>query len=158
MTRRHSSPVPSSLRAAFEADKAHALKHRRLNVERLAELLGTTPATLYKWIETDSMPCRALIAWQHLTGANNVVRYLASREGAVVLPVPPGRSVTAEDINELQTVLTAAPAALLDLKAGRIDRDACVAALTGGMESLAWHRANVERYEQPELEFSDEQD
>lgn len=153
MSKRNSTPVPSSLRAAFEADKAHALKHRRLNVERLAELLGTTPATLYKWIETDSMPVRALIAWQHITGATHVVRYLASREGAVVVQIPPGRNVTAEDINELQTVLTAVPAALLDLKAGRIDRSACMAALTGGMESIAWHRANVERHEQPELEF-----
>lgn len=153
MSKRNSTPVPTSLRAAFEADKAHALKHRRLNVERLAELLGTTPATLYKWIETDSMPVRSLIAWQHITGATHVVRYLASREGAVVVQIPPGRNVTAEDINELQTVLTAVPAALLDLKAGRIDRSACMAALTGGMESIAWHRANVERHEQPELEF-----
>lgn len=153
MSRRNSTPVPTSLRAAFEADKAHALKHRRLNVERLAELLGTTPATLYKWIETDSMPVRALIAWQHITGATHVVRYLASREGAVVVQIPPGRNVTAEDINELQTALTAVPVALLDLKAGRIGRSDCTAALTGGMESIAWHRANVERYEQPELEF-----
>lgn len=153
MTQRHSKPIPISLRAAFEADKAHALKHRRLNVERLAELLGTTPATLYKWIETDAMPVRALLAWQHLTGSTHVVRYLASREGAVVIQIPPGRDVTAEDINELQRVLTAAPAALLDFKAGRIDRDGCIAALAGGMESLAWHRANVERHEQPELGF-----
>lgn len=154
MSRRNSNPVPTSLRAAFEADKAHALKHRRLGVERLAELLGATPATLYKWLETDSMPVRALLAWQHLTGASNVVRYLASREGAVVVQIPPGRTVTAEDIHELQTVLNAAPGALLDLKAGRIDRDKCAAALTSGMESLAWHRANVEKSQQPELELS----
>lgn len=153
MSRRNSNPVPTSLRAAFEADKTRALKRRRLNVERLAELLGTTPATLYKWIETESMPVRALIAWQHLTGSNHVVRYLASREGAVVIQIPPGRDVSAEDINDLQRALGAAPVALLDLKAGRISRDDCTAALTGGMESLAWHRANVERHEQPELEL-----
>lgn len=153
MTARHSPPIPTSLRAAFEADKTRALKRSRLNVERLAELLGTTPATLYKWIETDSMPIRLLPAWQHLTGSNQVVRYLASREGAVVIQIPPGRDVTPEDIHALQRVLTAAPAALLDLRAGRISRDECLAALTGGMESLAWHRANVERQDQPELEF-----
>lgn len=153
MPRRISTPVPSSLRVALEADKAHALKHRRLNIERIAELLNTTPATLYKWIETESMPVRTLIAWQHITGANNVVRYLASREAAVVVQIPPGRQVTAEDIHELQTVLNAAPGALLDLKAGRIDRETCAGALTSGIESLAWHRANVEKSEQPELEF-----
>ena len=63
MNVRHSKPVPTSLRAAFEADKVHALKHRRLSIERLAELMATTPATLYKWIEQESMPARALIAW-----------------------------------------------------------------------------------------------
>lgn len=153
MTRRNSTPVPTSLRAAFEADKAHALKRRRLNVERLAELLGTTPATLYKWIETDSMPVRALIAWQHLTGSNHVIRYLASREGAVVVQIPVGREVTADDIQDLQMVLSQAPGALLKLKRGEIERDECVSALTSGMESLAWHRANVERQSQPELEL-----
>lgn len=154
MTRRNSNPVPTSMRAAFEADKAHALKRRRLNIERLAELLGTTPATLYKWIETDSMPVRVLIAWQHLTGSNHVIRYLASREGAVVIQIPPGRDVTAEDIHDLQMVLSAAPGALLRLKKGEITRDECLGALTSGMESLAWHRANVEKSDQPELELS----
>lgn len=154
MTRRISNPVPTSLRAAFELDKAHALKRRRLNIERIAELLSTTPATLYKWIETDSMPVRALIAWQHITGSNHVVRYLASREGAVVIQIPTGRDVTAEDIHDLQMVLAAAPGALLKLMKGQIERSECLSALTNGMESLAWHRANVERQEQPELELS----
>lgn len=153
MSRRHSTPVPSSLRAAFEADKAHALAHRRLNVERLAELLGTTPATLYKWIETDTMPVRALLAWQHLTGASHVVRYLASREGGVVIAVPAGRTTGSEDVHALQATLHDAVGALLAFVAGSVDRDACIAQLTAGLESLAWHRANVEKSDQPELEF-----
>lgn len=152
--RGRSTPVPTSLRAAFELDKTHAERHRRLNIERLAELLSVTPALLYKWIETDSMPIRAVIAWQHLTGASHVVRYLASRIGAVVVQIPSGRPVSAEDIHDLQAVLNDAPGALLDLRGGRITRDDCVGALTSGIESLAWHRANVEKSEQPELEFA----
>ena len=62
MSRSHSKPLPTSLRAAFEADKAHALARHRLNVERLAELMATTPATLYKWLETDAMPVNRLAA------------------------------------------------------------------------------------------------
>ena len=42
------------------------------------------------------MPARALIAWQHLTGANNVVRYLAACEAAVVVAVPSGRATTSK--------------------------------------------------------------
>ena len=153
MSRRNSNPVPTSLRSAFEADKAHALKRRRLNVERLAELLGTTPATLYKWIETDSMPVRALIAWQHLTGASNVVRYLASREGAVVIHIPAGRAASAGEVHALQAALNAAIGALLDYLGGKLDRDSTLGLLTTGLETLAWHRANVEKADQPELEF-----
>lgn len=153
MSRRFSSPVPSSLRAAFEADKVHALKHRRLNVERLAELLGTTPATLYKWIETETMPIKALVGWQHLTGASNVVRYLASRESAVVISIPPGRRAEAEDVHVLQATLNGAVGALLSFMRGELDRDATLGKLGLGLESLAWHRANVDKSDQPELEF-----
>ncbi len=153
MPRKFSSPVPTSLRAAFEADKTHALKHKRLNVERLAELLGTTPATLYKWIETDTMPVRALIAWQHLTGASNVVRYLASREAAVVIQIPTGRAPDADDVHVLQATLNGAVGALLGFMRGEMDREACLGKLGTGLESLAWHRANIDKSDQPELEF-----
>lgn len=153
MAQRVSKPVPTSLRAAFEADKALALKHKRLSVERLAELLGTTAATLYKWLETDSMPVRVLIGWQHLTGGLNVVRYLASREAAVVIQIPTGRTPDADDVHVLQGTLNGAVGALLDYMQARTDRDTCMGKLSTGLESLAWHRANVEKSEQPELEF-----
>lgn len=153
MPRRHSNPVPTSLRAAFEADKTHALKVRRLNVERLAELLGATPATLYKWLETETMPVKTLIGWQHLTGANNVVRYLATREAAVVIDIPAGRQIDADDIHVLQATLNGSVGALLERKAGRMDRETTLGKLDVGLESLAWHRANVDKSDQPELEF-----
>lgn len=153
MAQRVSKPVPTSLRAAFDADKARALKHKRLSVERLAELLGTTAATLYKWLETDSMPVRVLLGWQHLTGGTNVVRYLASREAAVVIQIPTGRAPDADDVHVLQGTLNGAVGALLDYMQARTDRDTCMGKLSSGLESLAWHRANVEKSEQPELEF-----
>lgn len=156
MTPRHSKPVPTSLRAAFEADKAHALKHRRLSIERLAELMATTPATLYKWLEQESMPARALIAWQHLTGANNVVRYLAACEAAVVIAVPVGRAATADDVHVLQATLNGAVGALLGYMSGDTDRDATLGKLGAGLEGLAWHRENVHKSAQPELDLGGE--
>lgn len=153
MRPRYSKPVPSSLRAALEADKAHALKHRRLSTERLAELMGTSPATLYKWLEQESMPAKALIAWQHLTGATNAVRYLASRESCVVIQIPAGKAPDSDDVHILQATLNGAVGALLDFMAGKADREACMGKLSTGLESLAWHRANVEKSDQPELEF-----
>jgi len=153
MTARHSKPIPGSLRAAFEADKAHALKHKRLSIERLAELQATTPATLYKWLEQESMPAKALIAWQHLTGANNVVRYLAACEGAVVISVPCGRSVKAEDVHVLQATLNGAVGALLGYMSGETDRETTIGKLGAALEGLAWHRENVKKSDQPELDL-----
>lgn len=154
MSRSHSKPLPTSLRAAFEADKAHALARHRLNVERLAELMGTTPATLYKWLETDAMPVNRLAAWEHITRSDCVVRYLAASAHKVVIDIPHGHASGPSDVQGLQTTLNHAVGALLDFHAGRLDRDGCIAAITGGLEVLAWHRENVRKNDQPELELN----
>lgn len=154
MSRHASKPMPTSLRGAFEQDKAHALARHRLNIERLAELMGTTPATLYKWLETDAMPINRLAAWAHLTGSDCVVRYLAASGHKVVIDIPHGHTADAADVQGLQTTLNSAVGALLDFHAGRLDRDACIAAITGGLEVLAWHRENVRKNDQPELELN----
>ncbi|MBS0367610.1 MAG: hypothetical protein JSS57_00255 [Proteobacteria bacterium] len=134
-------------------DKTHALKHRRLSIERIAELMATTPATLYKWLEQESMPAKALLAWQHLTGASNVVRYFAAAEGAVVISIPTGRAPTSEDTHALQGTLNSAVGALLDYMSGDMDRDSTIGKLGAGLESLAWHRENVRKSAQPELDL-----
>lgn len=154
MSRHPSKPLPTSLRAAFEADKANALARHRLNVERLAELMATTPATLYKWLETDAMPVNRLAAWEHITRSDCVVRYLAASGHKVVIDIPHGHAADATDVQGLQTTLNSAVGALLDFHAGRLDRDACIAAITGGLEVLAWHRENVRKNDQPELELN----
>jgi len=154
MSRHLSKPLPTSLRAAFEADKAHALARRRLGVERLAELMATTPATLYKWLETDAMPVNRLAAWEHITGSDCVVRYLAASAHRVVIDIPHGSATGPQDVQGLQTTLNHAVGALLDFHAGRLDRDGCIAAITGGLEVLAWHRENVRKNDQPELELN----
>ena len=123
---------------------------------RLAELMATTPATLYKWLEQESMPARALIAWQHLTGANNVVRYLAACEAAVVVAVPCGRSATSDDVHVLQATLNGAVGALLGYMSGETDRDMTLGKLGAGLEGLAWHRENVRKIAQPELDLGSE--
>lgn len=154
MSRHSSKPLPTSLRATFEADKAHALARYRLNVERLAELMATTPATLYKWLETDAMPINRLAAWEHITRSDCVVRYLAAAAHKVVIDIPTGHAIQAADVQQLQTTLNSAVGALLDFHAGRLDRDGCIAAITGGLEVLAWHRENVRKNDQPELELN----
>lgn len=154
MSPHRSKHLPHSLRAAFEADKQHALARHRRNVERLAELMATTPATLYKWLETDAMPINRLAAWEHLTGSDHVIRYLAASAHRVVIDIPHGHATAASDINALQTTLNQAVGALLEFHTAAIDRDTCMAALGAALEALAWHRENVRKNDQPELELN----
>lgn len=146
--------MPTSLRAAFEADKAHAITRHRRNVERLAELMSTTPATLYKWLESETMPCNRIAAWEHLTGSDAVVRYLAARAHKVVIDIPVGRLATATEVHELQATLHEALGALMAFLAGDTEREDCLAQLSVGLEALSWHRENVRKADQPELELS----
>ena len=95
-----------------------------------------------------------LAAWAHLTGSDCVVRYLAASGHKVVIDIPHGHTADAADMQGLQTTLNSAVGALLDFHAGRLDRDACIAAITGGLEVLAWHRENVRKNDQPELELN----
>lgn len=154
MSRNYSKPLPTSLRAAFEADKAHALVKHRRSTERLAELMATTPATLYKWLETDSMPVNRLAAWEHITDSDCVVRYLAAAAHRVVIAIPTGRNTVTADVHALQTTLNGAVGALLAFMSGDADRDTTLAVLGSGLESLAWHRENVRKNDQPELELN----
>jgi hypothetical protein len=154
MSRNLSKPLPTSLRAAFEADKAHALAKHRRGTERLAELMATTPAALYKWLETDSMPVNRLAAWEHITGSDCVVRYLAAAAHRVVIEIPTGRKSATTDVHALQTTLNNAVGVLLAFMNGDADRDTTLAALGAGLESMAWHRENVRKNDQPELELN----
>lgn len=154
MSRHSSKPLPTSLRSAFEADKAHALRTRRLSVERLAELMAATPACLYKWLESDSMPTNRLAQWEHITGGDNVVRYLTSNAHRVVIDIPHGRAAAATDVHVLQATLHDAVGALLGFARGELDRDTTLAQLGTGLEALAWHRENVRKSDQPELDLN----
>ncbi|QDF95171.1 hypothetical protein CJ010_00695 [Azoarcus sp. DD4] len=145
--------MPTSLRAAFEADKAHALGKRRLSTERLAELMAVTPAVLYKWLENDSMPVNRIPLWEHITGSDYVVRYLTANAHRVVIEIPTGRNINAEDVHVLQATLNGSVGALLDFMKGDMERDTCVAKVSTGLESLAWHRENVRKNDQPELDL-----
>lgn len=153
MTKRLSRPPASSLRAAFEADKAFALSHHRRGTERIADLMTVPPHVLYKWLETRRMPVSCLSAWEHATGSDQVVRYLAAAAHKAVIDLPTGRRLAGGDIQTLQGVLHDAVGQLMGFVAGTQTAEATIAALTHGIESLAWHRENVRRADQPELEL-----
>lgn len=118
----------------------------------------TVPAhVLYKWLETGRMPVSCLAGWEHATGSDQVVRYLAAAAHKAVIDLPTGRRATGGDIQALQMVLHEAVGQLMGFVSGTQSAEATLAALTHGLESLAWHRENVRRDEQPELALEGEE-
>lgn len=153
MIKRFSPPPATSLKAAFEQDKQFALARHRRNVERIAELMTVPPHVLYKWLESGRMPAACLPGWEHATGGAAVIRYLAGQGHRMVLDIPTGRDVEATDVQGLQRITHEAIGALLGFAEGRSSADDTMAALLHAMGALAWHRENVRKSTQPELEL-----
>lgn len=153
MPPRNYKPIPASLRSAFESDREFARRHHRTSIEHIAELMELTPGNLYKQIEDGTLHTSRLLAWSKHTGSDAVVRYLAARLGKVVIDIPAGRRADAEDVHALQATLNDAVGALLDYMRGAADQATTLGKLGAGLEALAWHRANVAKADQPELDF-----
>ena len=153
MSKHFSVPPASSLRMAFEQDKHTALVKHRRGMERIAELMRMKAGTLYDWLEELRMPVHALPAWEHATGGSSVVRYLASRGNRLVIDIPSGRGLVAGDMQGLQRITHDAIGALIGFSEGRVEADETMAALLHAMGALAWHRENVKKASQPELDL-----
>jgi hypothetical protein len=158
MSRRNWKQVnPRSLREAMELCKDYAMSVHRRGVERIAELAGEESHwTVYGWLRDGSIPGKKIPAFQHACGCDFVTRWLAHGDGKLLIDVPPGRRIQAEDVQALQGTLNDAMGALLGLASGKLDADQAGAEITAAMEALAWHRENTRKADQPELEFGHE--
>lgn len=146
-------PIPTSLHGALEADKDEGIHKRRMSVERMAEHYGNRPKTVYDWIEEASIPANRLKLWFDKTGGKYTIRFLCAQAGGLFIELPTGKQSATHEVSDLQLVLHDAVGALLAYHAGKLEQDACLAKLTHAMECTAWHRENVRKAEQPELEF-----
>lgn len=147
---------PNSLRDALRLCKDHALEKKNYSVERIADLMGITADLLYKWLANGRMPASAIPAYELITGINFVTRWLASSTGHLMIPIPTGRNASAEDMHALQELLNDATGQLLQFYNNKAAPAAVLAAIQQGMEGLAWHKGNVEKHLQPELQFTGE--
>lgn len=158
MTRKNWKTVnPRSLREAMELSKEYAQAVHRRGVERIAELAGEESHwTVYGWMRDGSIPGKKIPSFQHACGINLITRWLAHGDGYLLIQVPPGRQVAAEDVQALQGTLNSAVGALLGFAAGKLDADQVGDELNQAMEALAWHRENVAKHAQPELDLGGE--
>jgi hypothetical protein len=160
MTRRNWKRIqPTSLRNALELCKDYARERKNLSVERIADQMGLSDHwTIYKWLQNGRIPANLIRPFEAACGIDYVTRWLAASAGRLLIDIPTGRGVTAEDILSLHSVMNAAATQILDFyeKTPRPDANDVLAAIQGAMQTLAWHRCNVEKHLQPELDFQED--
>ena len=144
---------PTSLLDALRMEKEHARVQHNLSVERIADKMGVTHHDLYKWLGTGRMPVILVPSYETVCGGGYVSRWLALSAGRLVIDMPTGRSASSADINMLQQQLTDAVSGILRFTADATEAAAVLSAIHIGMAGLAWHKVNIEKSTQPELQF-----
>ena len=156
MTRRNWKRVrPASLVVALRLCKEFAAERHHLSVERIADRMGTTHDSLYKWLATGRMPAILIPAYEHACGCHFASTWLAASAGKMVVDMPTGRTATPADMVEFNSGFAAALQLLSDFYAhpGQADPAETLAALTAHLQQVAYHQANVQQHATPVLEF-----
>jgi transcriptional regulator with XRE-family HTH domain len=144
---------PNSLREAFRLCKEFGRERKNLSVERIAELMDSSPDALYKWLSNASMPSGKIASYEHICGIHYVSEYLAAGANRVVIEIPSGRRADALELTELQAVMSEALSHLIRYYKGEADQVETEGELTEVLKGVAWHRENVHRNLQPEFEL-----
>lgn len=148
------SYVPPTLKDALYGCVEYAKEALNLSVERIADLCGINSRdTLYKYISEARLPVGLVLAFEGACGINLISRWNASASGQLLLTIPKGKTASPEDIHTLQAALNAAVGDLLAFYRDEKSADAVLASVTAGLNELAWHRANVVKHNQPELDL-----
>ncbi|MBH03997.1 MAG: hypothetical protein CMP08_07720 [Xanthomonadales bacterium] len=150
---------PTSIPHAMELCIQHAKARHNRSVDSIADLMGQPNKwSIYKWVESGRIPTVLIRPFEAACGISFVTQYLAASDHKLLIDMPTGKAASASDINALQSTFTAAVQQLLLFADGQHDHEATLAAIDAAMTDLASHRANVERYDQPELDFGTRQD
>ena len=156
MTRRVWKNVrPNSLVQALRLCKEFAQDRHNLSVERIADRMGVTHDSLYKWLATGRMPDILIPAFELACGCHYVSEWLAASGGSLVVEMPTGRKADGTELLDMNSSCAAALQLLTAFYAApqATCPEATLAALRQHMEQVAFHHNNVAQYATPELEF-----
>lgn len=98
----------NSLVHALRLCKEWAQAKRHLSVERIADRMGTTHDSLYKWLATGRMPAILIPAYELACGCHYVSEWLAASSGALVVPMPTGRKAEGTELLDMNSSCAAA--------------------------------------------------
>lgn len=147
-----------NLEEAFRLCKDYAefANSNRLNIERLAELMGDGDETLRKWIRKATMPTHKIPSFEHACGCSYVSDYLAARTGKMLIDIPTGRKLKSTDVLQTQRMFNKSMELLIEFASGESTAEETSAALHASMCDLAYHNENVQKLKSPELDFEAE--
>lgn len=147
----------NSLLHALRLCKEFAQTKRHLSVERIADRMGVTHDSLYKWLATGRMPAILIPAYELACGCHFVSEWLAASADRLVVAMPTGRKVTSQELVDMNSSCAAALQLLTQFYAAPLacDAEATLAALRQHLEQVAYHHHNVAVYATPELEFGE---
>lgn len=145
---------PSSLRDALEGCKEFARDRHNKSVERIAAEMGLADHwSLYKWLQNGRMPASSLLPYEKACGINLVSRWLTASSGKLLIDIPTGRQGQARDIQALQEQLHQVTGLLMAFYDSKASAETTLEGIHNAMQSLAWHKGNVQQHQQPQLEF-----
>lgn len=146
---------PISMIEALRLCKDYAQEKHNLSIERIADRMGVSHDSLYKWLSTGRLPAILIPPFEHACGCHFASEWLVASAGKLVVGMPSWRTVTQSDMVELNSCFAAALQLLTDFYGAPATADvaATLAALTSHLQQVAWHHANVSQHTTPELDF-----
>lgn len=145
---------PTSLRHAMELCLEHGRVERNLSVERAADLMGITSRwTLYKWLESGKLPTNMVLPFEHVCGIDYITRYLANAHHKLVIDIPRGQRASDTELAELHQACADCIAALVRCYQAGADESTAVEGIDTLLGRLVWHRENLAKLAQPELDL-----
>jgi predicted site-specific integrase-resolvase len=152
MTRKRWKPVqPASMQHAIRLCLDYALHKHNRSVARVAELIGTSEWTIYKWMTDGSIPSKRIRPFEFACDATFITHYIATSAQKLVIDIPAGRAGSQDELLDLQNQLNDAVSLLTRFYRGEAEAADVLQGVTLAMQQLAGHRENARKHDAPEL-------
>lgn len=145
--------VPQSLSGALQLNKDFAISTKQMSVPRIADRIGCSTDSLYKYLGGATMPANLLIPFMEACHRVYPLQYMAHSLNLLLIPMPRGRKAEHKTLVQLNMFCSQVMALMLSLQSGEANSKDVVNHLTLLLESIAYHRAEVQKQVQPELDL-----
>lgn len=156
MARNWNRVIPRNTLEAMRLCKDFAKEKHNLSVERIADRMGVSADNLYAWLGNGKMHASLIQPYQHVCGCTFISDHLSHSEGKLAVKIPSGRTMQDTDLLQMHQSFSQTMTLLAKFYDGKADAAETLHAITEHMQVAAWHRANIQKHDQPELEFEEE--